>query len=143
MYYSIKMRAAFNSLMVALVVTALFWGNCFSCPQILLAAQKHHCCPHGKTGSSECKTQGLRNFVKAEQTTQTSPAITKLLFLAGILAAPMFGAEVVKPVLERGFTQTVRPFVNQYCVGCHSGTTPAAQLDLKSFGCGYFGTTPK
>jgi hypothetical protein len=72
-YYRIKMRAAFNSLMVALVVTALFWGNCFSCPQILLAAQKHHCCPHDKAGPTECKTQGLRNFVKAEQITQIAP----------------------------------------------------------------------
>ena len=73
MYYRIKMRAAFNSLMVALVVTALFWGNCFSCPQILLAAQKHHCCPHDKADPTECKTQGLRNFVKAEQITQIAP----------------------------------------------------------------------
>jgi len=72
-YYRIKMRAAFNSLMVALVVTALFWGNCFSCPQILLAAQKHHCCPHDKADPTECKTQGLRNFVKAEQITQIAP----------------------------------------------------------------------
>jgi hypothetical protein len=67
------MRAVFNSLMAALVVTALFWGNCFSCPQILLAAQKHHCCPHGKADPTECKTQGLRNFVKAEQTAQIAP----------------------------------------------------------------------
>jgi hypothetical protein len=59
--------------MAALVVIALFWGNCFSCPQILLAAQKHHCCPHGKSDPTECKTQGLRNFVKAEQTTQIAP----------------------------------------------------------------------
>src|SRR5438105_15112689 len=58
----------------------------------------------------------------------------KLLLLIVILATPaMFGAEVANAVLERGFTQTVRPFVNQYCVGCHSGATPAAQLDLKSF----------
>jgi hypothetical protein len=67
------MRAVFNSLMAALVVTALFWGNCFSCPQILLAAQKHHCCPHGKADPTECKTQDLRNFVKAEQTAQIAP----------------------------------------------------------------------
>ncbi len=57
----------------------------------------------------------------------------KLLFLAGSLATLMFGAEVANPVLERGFARSVRPFVNQYCAGCHSGTTPAAQLDLKSF----------
>ena len=74
MYYKIEMRAVFNSFMAALVVVALFWGNCFSCPQILLAAQKHHCCPHGKADPGECKTQGLRNFVKAEKATQTVPA---------------------------------------------------------------------
>ena len=56
-----------------------------------------------------------------------------LLFATTILSISAFGAEVANPVLERGFTQTVRPFVNEYCVGCHSGTTPAAQLDLKSF----------
>src|ERR1022692_2996879 len=52
------MRPVFNSLMAALVVVALFWGNCFSCPQILLAAQKHSCCPHGKADPNDCKTQG-------------------------------------------------------------------------------------
>ncbi len=35
--------------------------------------------------------------------------------------------------LDRQFTQTVKPFVAQYCVGCHSGETPAAQFDLKAF----------
>ena len=69
------MRAFCNSLMAALVVVALFWGNCFSCPQILLAAQRHHCCPHSKSGGNDCQTQGLRNFVKAEQIAQGAPAI--------------------------------------------------------------------
>ena len=57
----------------------------------------------------------------------------KLLFWTGTLATPMFGAGVANPALERGFTQNVRPFVDQYCVACHSGATPAAQLDLGSF----------
>ena len=35
--------------------------------------------------------------------------------------------------LDRQFEQTVRPFVTKYCIGCHSGTTPAAQFDLKSY----------
>jgi hypothetical protein len=35
--------------------------------------------------------------------------------------------------LERQFAQTVHPFVARYCVGCHSGTTPAAQFDLKQY----------
>jgi hypothetical protein len=74
MYYETEMRALCNSLMAVLVVVALFWGNCFSCPQILLAAQRHHCCPHSKSGANDCQTQGLRNFVKAEKAPQSVPA---------------------------------------------------------------------
>jgi hypothetical protein len=92
------MRAAFNSLMVALVVVALFWGNCFSCPQILLAAQKHHCCPHGKSDHGECKTQGLRNFVKAESTTHIVPAVTTVAVMAApLLPAMSLSATLVIP----------------------------------------------
>ncbi len=75
MYYETEMRAFCNSFMAALVVVALFWGNCFSCPQVLLAAQRHHCCPHTKSGGNDCQTQGLRNFVKAEQIAQIVPVI--------------------------------------------------------------------
>jgi hypothetical protein len=53
--------------------------------------------------------------------------------LIGILATPSSFSADAAPDLQRGFTQTVRPFIDQYCVGCHSGATPAAQLDLKSF----------
>jgi hypothetical protein len=88
-YYRIKMRAAFNSLMAALVVTALFWGNCFSCPQILLAAQKHHCCPHDKADPTECKTQGLRNFVKAEQPPQIAPPAVVAVLRPHMVALPI------------------------------------------------------
>src|ERR1700676_31813 len=35
--------------------------------------------------------------------------------------------------LDQQFQQTVRPFVAKYCVGCHSGQTPAAQFDLKAY----------
>src|SRR5215469_13897062 len=54
-------------------------------------------------------------------------------FLIGILAAQSLFSADAAPDLQREFTQTVRPFINQYCVGCHSGKTPAAQLDLKSY----------
>ncbi len=37
------------------------------------------------------------------------------------------------PLLDRKFTQVVRPFITKNCVGCHSGTTPAASLDLKNY----------
>ena len=76
-YDEIEMRAFLNSLMAALVVMALFWGNCFSCPQILLAAQKHGCCPHGKSEQKECKTQGLRNFVKADPVVKVVPFVVQ------------------------------------------------------------------
>jgi hypothetical protein len=42
-------------------------------------------------------------------------------------------APVSDPVLEREFSQIVRPFVNEYCADCHSGPRPEAQLDLTSF----------
>lgn len=49
------------------------------------------------------------------------------------LTPGVFAAGPTDADLDRRFTQTVRPFVNQYCKGCHSGQTPAAQLDLTSF----------
>ena len=60
--------------MAALVVVALFWGNCLSCPQLLAALhsqQPAHGCCH-KTGSpaTDCQSQGLKNFVKAPQAAQ-------------------------------------------------------------------------
>src|SRR6267154_4250311 len=60
-----------------------------------------------------------------------------VILLFSILAA-VPGLSAAAPTstdaeLERRFTQTVRPFINTYCVVCHSGKTPAAQFDLKSF----------
>ena len=89
------MRAVFNSLMAALVVVALFWGNCFSCPQVLLAAQKHSCCPHGKADPSQCKTQGLRNFVEAEKATRIVPAVVE----TEAIATPRTIARLGSPAL--------------------------------------------
>jgi hypothetical protein len=36
--------------------------------------------------------------------------------------------------LERRFTETVRPFLDSYCVSCHGGVSPAAQFDLRKYG---------
>src|SRR5262245_54093035 len=60
---------------------------------------------------------------------------TAILVLGiGSISTPvMFAAEASKAELDRRFTQTVQPFVNQYCKGCHSGLSPAAQLDLTTF----------
>jgi hypothetical protein len=35
--------------------------------------------------------------------------------------------------LQAQIDNTVKPFVGKYCVGCHSGTQPTAQFDLKSY----------
>lgn len=35
--------------------------------------------------------------------------------------------------LDRGFTETVKPFVETYCAACHSGASPAAQFDLRKY----------
>ena len=83
--------------MVALVVAALFWGNCFSCPQILVSAQKHSCCPHGKANPGECKTQGLRNFVKAEKATQIASAVAVTAVIAAPAATALLSAASLVP----------------------------------------------
>ncbi len=59
-------------------------------------------------------------------------ALLSVLSLSALSALPAFGAPP-NPALERQFNQTVKPFVNQYCAPCHSGATPAAQLDLKAY----------
>jgi hypothetical protein len=58
----------------------------------------------------------------------------KLRLVLGILAISAIpAAEAAKPNLERKFTDTVRPFVTRYCVGCHSGEAAAAQFDLRTY----------
>ncbi len=58
-----------------------------------------------------------------------------LLRLApGLFAVCAMAADAPsEAVLERQFAHTVRPFVTQYCQGCHSGNTPAAQFDLTAY----------
>jgi hypothetical protein len=60
--------------MVLLVVAALFFGNCFSCPQLLLGSQshqpQHNCCPGPQPVSASCQTQGMQHFVKADSGAQ-------------------------------------------------------------------------
>ncbi|MBI3207368.1 MAG: DUF1592 domain-containing protein [Candidatus Solibacter usitatus] len=51
--------------------------------------------------------------------------------VAIIVAIPVLRA--ASPGLERGFEQTVRPFLNSYCVSCHSGDKPAAEFDLRGY----------
>ncbi|MDQ1469044.1 MAG: hypothetical protein QOJ99_524, partial [Bryobacterales bacterium] len=64
-----------------------------------------------------------------------SPACRAFLLVFGPLTvfSTIPAAQAANPVLERKFQRTVRPFVNKYCVGCHSGDSAAANLDLKAY----------
>ena len=56
-----------------------------------------------------------------------------LLVVVGIAVPTVRAADVANAELERRFTQTVRPFLTRYCIGCHGGETPAAQFDLRPY----------
>ncbi|MEP6535142.1 MAG: DUF1592 domain-containing protein [Bryobacteraceae bacterium] len=57
-----------------------------------------------------------------------------ILFLFAITIVPALpAAQVSDSGLDRKFTQTVRPFLTRYCIGCHSGDSPAAQFDLRPY----------
>ena len=59
---------------------------------------------------------------------------TFTLALAGFIASSTLqAAPPSSSALEQQFTQTVRPFIAQYCAPCHSGSSPAAQFDLKAY----------
>lgn len=60
--------------------------------------------------------------------------LTIPLLIFGIIAIPAMSATTsAETDLERRFTQTVRPFLASYCIGCHAGETPAAQFDLRRY----------
>ncbi len=67
-----------------------------------------------------------------------SVRLTILLFMLG--AGEIAWLNVANPTyadteadLARTFTQTIRPFMTTYCIGCHSGPTPEASFDLKRY----------
>jgi len=91
------MRTISNTAMAALVVVALFWGNCFSCPQVLLALKSHQpahgCCHRTKQTTQNCQAQVLRHFVKAEIEVAAAPMAMGVMFpapIAGLAQAPSF-----------------------------------------------------
>ena len=66
-YDEVEMRAFFNSLMAALVVDGAVLGELFLLPASSAGGAKAQLLPARQVRSSkECKTQGLRNFVKAD-----------------------------------------------------------------------------
>jgi hypothetical protein len=83
--------------MTALILVALFWGNCLSCPHMLLAATAHSCCHRTKTAGTSCQSQGLQHFLKAAPETQT-PAIAVVAALAPAIAASLPQGALIAPV---------------------------------------------
>jgi len=94
-----KVRTISNSIMAALVVAALFWGNCFSCPQLLAALQSHQpahgCCHKTKSGPTACQTQLLKSFVKAPSSAP-APALPVAARLVEPLAAAALADRFVR-----------------------------------------------
>jgi hypothetical protein len=75
------MRRVTIPAMAALIVLALFSGNCLSCPQMLAlaASQAHHgCCHQQQTAKTDCPAQSLRQFEKAEAESIVPPALVAL-----------------------------------------------------------------
>ena len=88
-------------MMAALIVVALFWGNCLSCPQMLLAAATHQpahsCCHKTKSAGTACQSQGLQHFLKASPETQTL-AVAVVAPVAPAIAVPLVPGALVSPV---------------------------------------------
>ncbi len=62
------------------------------------------------------------------------PSILRNAILAApLLALGLSAAEPSSAQLEKAFNTTVKPFITTYCVGCHSGNTPAASFDIKAY----------
>ncbi len=59
-------------------------------------------------------------------------------FLSGLvvvvcIAMPRMEAAGAGSDLEHRFAQTVSPFLHTYCIGCHSGSAPAAHFNLGAY----------
>jgi hypothetical protein len=93
------MRTVSSSIMAALVVVALFWGNCFSCPEAVLALMAHQpahpCCHKSKASTPGCDTQNLQQFVKTHADTQ-APAMPVMALAS--LPIPAVSVESAPPV---------------------------------------------
>jgi hypothetical protein len=63
------------------------------------------------------------------------PVMLRIVFgaVALLCVQAAYAAKHGDADLSKTFSGTVRPFVNQYCAGCHSGKTPAGGLDLKAY----------
>ena len=86
--------------MAALVIVALFWGNCLSCPQLLLAMQAHQpahdCCKRNqKPAAKSCDSRGLQHFLKTDPGTQAQLApVASAVVVALPAEAPQAAAAI-------------------------------------------------
>jgi hypothetical protein len=97
------MKSFSNSVLAALIVAALFWGNCFSCPQLLLSlAQKapHGCCKRSAPVKTTCTTTVLKHFVKADPVAVTAPAAAPAAVTAFVPAPAASGFPVLSNVVH-------------------------------------------
>ena len=89
-------------MMAALVVVALFWGNCLSCPQMLLAVAAHqpahNCCHKTKSAGANCQSQGLQHFLRAGPDVRTPSAAVVAAVATAIAAAALPQGAAVAPV---------------------------------------------
>ena len=87
--------------MVALVVAAMLWGNCLSCPDMLAAMMSrqadHTCCHKPRPVSVKCHAQAMQHFVQAETHTMDTPAVAELAELPAPLAPPAQWASAPLP----------------------------------------------
>jgi hypothetical protein len=60
--------------MVTLVVAALLWGNCLTCPQMAT----HSCCPKPQPASFQCHMENMQHFVKADGPATSAPMAAEL-----------------------------------------------------------------
>jgi hypothetical protein len=59
--------------------------------------------------------------------------LISLLVLGSVVAPAINAAQAPNADLEREYSATVQPFLNAYCVSCHTGEKAAAQLDLRQY----------
>ena len=59
--------------------------------------------------------------------------LISLLVLGSVVAPAMNAAQAPTADPEREYSATVQPFLNAYCVSCHTGEKAAAQLDLRQY----------
>ncbi len=83
------MRTLSSSVMALLVVAALFWGNCLSCPQVFQALKNHQplhgCCHRTKKTPDGCHTQALQQFEKADLKAPAHPVAVPVALVAAIV----------------------------------------------------------